>query len=301
MFKNIERKQRYIDEQQRISQKLQSERDEKARKKREYKKPMDYSIDLHNRYAICFRLLFWFRNRVLTDTFYQSMQKLADESRLEKEIKHVPEKLDEVVDMFLNENSECSNIMNNSDITANISISTQNESFVINKFKQNKGMPIFNDSSNHPKPHDYRIKTNINPQKKPIAININNIEPRDIKLDEIYIKEKFSMLKDKFQIPIKKSKNVVNSPYGESLQNQLSTKSLKKSQSKNKSSTQTSKLSSLLILVDFFHKRHDSNPTNFVKSVKEPNPNDRGWFSNRRVSNDQKSTKSVSLTCLRLI
>lgn len=51
MFKNIERKQRYIDEKQRIAQKIQKQKEERQIKKMGYKKPQDYSIDLFNRLA----------------------------------------------------------------------------------------------------------------------------------------------------------------------------------------------------------------------------------------------------------
>ena len=49
MFKNIERKQRYIDDQQRMQQRLQQAKDDKNKKKMAYKRPQDYSIDMHNR------------------------------------------------------------------------------------------------------------------------------------------------------------------------------------------------------------------------------------------------------------
>jgi len=48
MFKNIERKQRHIDDQQRMVSKIKKEMSEKARRKREYG-GNDYSIDMFNR------------------------------------------------------------------------------------------------------------------------------------------------------------------------------------------------------------------------------------------------------------
>jgi len=49
MFKNIERKQRFIDEKQRIIQKMNDDKGEKERKKRKYHNPNEYSVDMFNR------------------------------------------------------------------------------------------------------------------------------------------------------------------------------------------------------------------------------------------------------------
>jgi hypothetical protein len=49
MFKNIERKQRHIDEQQRLVQKIQKDKNERDKKRKEYKFPQEYSFDLFNR------------------------------------------------------------------------------------------------------------------------------------------------------------------------------------------------------------------------------------------------------------
>lgn len=49
MFKNIERKQRHIDEQQRMVQKIQKTKQEKETLRRNYMSPKDYSIDMFNR------------------------------------------------------------------------------------------------------------------------------------------------------------------------------------------------------------------------------------------------------------
>lgn len=49
MFKNIEKKQRFIDDQQRLVQKIQKEKVEKEKRKKEYRVPQDYSIDMFNR------------------------------------------------------------------------------------------------------------------------------------------------------------------------------------------------------------------------------------------------------------
>jgi len=49
MFKNIERKQRFIDDKQRVMQKIQVEKKDKEKQKQGYYKPEQYSIDLFNR------------------------------------------------------------------------------------------------------------------------------------------------------------------------------------------------------------------------------------------------------------
>lgn len=88
MFKNIERKQRFIDEKQRISQKIKAERNEKERKRRKYYNPEEYSIDL------------WNRKKLFTKSFEDSMLRLDEQSLLERATRHIPTEVDKLVQKF---------------------------------------------------------------------------------------------------------------------------------------------------------------------------------------------------------
>ena len=173
------------------------------------------------------------------------MLKLDEESRIRKLEPCIPETLEDVVDCFFDQDSDSSNLMEESGITADITMTTQNESFMNNKFKKNIRMPEFDNSKNKAQGNtsnmSLRIRLNTS-RKKFNTLNINKINTKDIKIDEIDIKDKFSMLKDKFKNPSRRSSRKLKSTRGESLQSNTLSKSLKKGMIKSKSSTQTSKV-----------------------------------------------------------
>ena len=78
-------------------------------------------------------------------------------------------------------------------------------------------------------------------RNKLTSIKVNKINTKDIKLDEIGIRDKFSMLKDKFENPVRSTSRRTRSPKGETIKSQISNKSTKNGLIKSKSSSQSSK------------------------------------------------------------
>jgi len=79
-------------------------------------------------------------------SFLDSMARLDEESRIEKEKKKTPNKLEDIIQKFCDADSECSHFLEESKLSLDFSISDTHEDSFNNKFKKNKVMPNFNDS-----------------------------------------------------------------------------------------------------------------------------------------------------------
>lgn len=189
MFKNIERKQRHIDEKQRAIGKIQKDNDDKSKKKRGYKNPDGYSIDMFN------------RNKLFGPSFFHSMARLDEESRIYKQTQEIPKKFEEIVMKFCDLDSETSKVLGASNISIDISLSNANDESFINKFKKNKIMPDFNDSLSTRNSPTEKSKPIVNKKLdlfKSKFKKVHNYMPKGFKFNELEIKEKFTKLKDNF-------------------------------------------------------------------------------------------------------
>jgi len=77
-----------------------------------------------------------------------SMEKLDEESLLERKYRDIPQNLEDVFEKFCEVDSEVSNILGNSQISVDFSISNTHEDSFNNKFKMNEIISNFNDNSN---------------------------------------------------------------------------------------------------------------------------------------------------------
>lgn len=182
---------------------------------------------------------------MFSSSFLHSMAMMDEASRIEKEKRKAPEKLEDVINCFLDIESNASKILDISKLSADITMTDAAEESFNNKFKQNKIIPDFDD-----------IGLNFSQNKKPkaspkqnnklfgkIGSNLANYDVKNTGLHEIGLKDRFSSLKEKFhRPPSNKSSSKMDTQRGESNASQSSiNKSLKKSMTKSKSSTQTSR------------------------------------------------------------
>ena len=76
-----------------------------------------------------------------------SMEKLDEESLLERKYRDIPQNLEDVFEKFCEVDSEVSNILGNSQISVDFSISNTHEDSFNNKFKMNEIISNFIDNS----------------------------------------------------------------------------------------------------------------------------------------------------------
>jgi hypothetical protein len=239
MFKNIERKQRHIDEKQRVLGKIKKENLQKSEKKLAYINPDGYSIDMYN------------RNKLFGADFLKSMDRLDEESLVHRQQKEIPTRLEEVMLQFCDLDSDTSKIFKESNISINISLSNVNDESFNNKFKKNEIMPDFNHSTSDDKSltaskSKPKIAKNLG-LFNPKNIKVHDYNQRRLKLNEQEIKEKFNQLKEKFNNSSAQKSYAISKTPREVNNSQNSTnKSSRKSIKKIKSASNKSMINSII-------------------------------------------------------
>lgn len=168
------------------------------------------------------------------------MAVLEEKSRIERMRKQNSGALEDIVDLFFEKESEASNLMDTSWVSASIVISEQNESSSNVRFNKPKTIPTIDSSLNS---SNKKSESSLKKRNKPTDYQINKIIIKDTALDELGIRNKFITLKDKFSKPPSRSGSIgIRSPKFDSNSSQASQKLGKKPFVKSKSSSQKSNL-----------------------------------------------------------